>query len=262
MRKRVQIALAVLPVALVSLIVWQLWRLREPVYQGRSLRAWVMDFDNTYASDWTGEDSKKHLRAAEALRQIGTNALPALVGIISEQDSSIKELFVKLAAKQSLVDFEFTSVGELQERLRAAFKALGPIARPAIPELERLLNNYDTSYYAAPALGGIGPDAVLPLTRALTNEEGWVRIHAVNELRLLQSEAAAAVPALLMCAEDENWVVRRAALDAIAGVNRHPGIVMPVLLKSLLDDDADVRESATNAVLRIDPEAVAKAGVK
>jgi len=65
-----------------------------------------------------------------------------------------------------------------------------------------------------------------------------------------------------MCAKDENWVVRRGALDAIAGVNRHPGIVMPVLLKSLLDDDADVRESATNALCSIDPEAAAKAGMK
>jgi len=34
MRKRVQIALAVLLVALAGVVVWQVMRLREPVYQG------------------------------------------------------------------------------------------------------------------------------------------------------------------------------------------------------------------------------------
>ena len=262
MRKRYQVLLTVLLVATLGGIAWQMMGEREPVYQGRSLRAWIMDFDNTYASDWTGEDSDKHVRAAEAIRRIGTNGLPALVQIVSQQDSTVKAQLLKLAAKQSLMRFEFTSVSELQQRLSAAFKALGPVASPAIPELERLLNNGDTSYYAAPALGAIGPDAVLPLTRALTNEEKWVRIHAADELSQLQSKAASALPALIICAKDKDWVVRCSAIDAIAGVNRHPETVMPVLLNSLLDDDAAVREAATNAVRQIDPDAAAKAGVQ
>lgn len=37
MRKRVQIALAVLLVAILGMIMWQVVRLREPVYQGKPL---------------------------------------------------------------------------------------------------------------------------------------------------------------------------------------------------------------------------------
>jgi HEAT repeat protein len=41
-----------------------------------------------------------------------------------------------------------------------------------------------------------------------------------------------------------------------------PESVVPVLLKLLEDGSADVRKSATNALLAIDPETAAKAGVK
>src|SRR5436309_9540046 len=41
--KRVQIALAVLLVAVGGVITWQALRLREPVYQGRPLIVWIKE---------------------------------------------------------------------------------------------------------------------------------------------------------------------------------------------------------------------------
>jgi len=45
MRKRVQIALAILFVALVSVMVWQGLREREPVHQGKPLGVWLRSLD-------------------------------------------------------------------------------------------------------------------------------------------------------------------------------------------------------------------------
>jgi C-terminal processing protease CtpA/Prc len=45
MRKRVQIALAVLLVILAGVIGWQVLRLREPVYHGQCLSVWLKSFD-------------------------------------------------------------------------------------------------------------------------------------------------------------------------------------------------------------------------
>ena len=44
MRKRVQVALAVALIILAGVIAWQVLRLREPVYQGKSASYW-MNYD-------------------------------------------------------------------------------------------------------------------------------------------------------------------------------------------------------------------------
>jgi len=45
MQKRVQVALAILFVALVSVMVWQGLREREPVHQGKPLSVWLKSLD-------------------------------------------------------------------------------------------------------------------------------------------------------------------------------------------------------------------------
>ena len=72
MRKRVQVALALVLVALISVVVWQLLRSqeREPVYQGKRLRVWLGEYDA-----WTPYGTIEARNTAEAaVRQIGTNA--------------------------------------------------------------------------------------------------------------------------------------------------------------------------------------------
>jgi len=83
MRKRVYIALAVVLVALAGVIAWQALREREPVYQGKGLRVWLREYRlglNTGASKV----------AADAVRHIGTNALPTLLEMLGAKDSKLK----------------------------------------------------------------------------------------------------------------------------------------------------------------------------
>ncbi len=72
MRKRVQIALAVVPVMLMGLAAWLLLLQREPIYQGKRLRFWLEALNRE-------PPSHPDDRVAQAMRHMGTNALPALI---------------------------------------------------------------------------------------------------------------------------------------------------------------------------------------
>jgi hypothetical protein len=86
MRKRVQIALAVLLVVIVGGIAWLVWPAREPVYQGKGLRVWLQEtrwatglehgeLNAGGVGVWViGPRGDSDGSAEEAVRQIGTNA--------------------------------------------------------------------------------------------------------------------------------------------------------------------------------------------
>ena len=83
MRKRVQVALAFVLVATAGVIVWQGLREREPVYQGKPLSVWLQRY-NTHGS-FIG--LRPEPMADEAVRQIGTNAIPTLLHMLRAHDS-------------------------------------------------------------------------------------------------------------------------------------------------------------------------------
>jgi len=92
-----------------------------------------------------------------------------------------------------------------------------------------LLDDKQTSYTAAIALGGVGEESIPVLTKALTNSHACARESAARVLGLFGAKAQTAVPALVQCTKD---------------------------------DDASVRSFAAFALKQVDPEAAAKAGVK
>ena len=77
MRKRVYIALAVLLVMLAGVIAWQVLRLREPVYQGKRLSVWLVQYGTNHWS--AGRNGELDKQAEAAIRHIGTNAIPTLL---------------------------------------------------------------------------------------------------------------------------------------------------------------------------------------
>ena len=87
MRKRVGIALAVVLVALGGVVGFQILcpQEREPVYQGRALRFWLRDYAGWDIGPKTWAEAK--VRAEDAVRQIGTNAIPNLLKMVSKTES-------------------------------------------------------------------------------------------------------------------------------------------------------------------------------
>lgn len=103
---------------------------------------------------------ESYAAASDAIRQMGTNSIPFLLKRLQLQDSVVKRKLGEWSAKQSMFQFQFTQAAELRYQAIRAFRALGPEARTAIPELAVLLNREDTTEEAALVLSGMGTDGV------------------------------------------------------------------------------------------------------
>src|SRR5262245_46074574 len=143
---------------------------REPSYGGRTLSSWLQDMD--------GYAGPKMSRAQEAVRAIGTNAVPGLVSVLRLKDSDLKQRLAENLNKLLPGKAALTPLMERHRQVIYACEALGPGGRAAIPELSALLyeRKYETlAHPIAYTLAGMGPDAVPYLTNALTSTNAWVR---------------------------------------------------------------------------------------
>src|SRR5258706_15094695 len=88
MGKKRGLLLAVLFVALAGGLVWMLSRPAEPVYQGKPLSAWLAEFN--------GGPVDTNQAAFVAFRELGTNAIPALLKTIQSGDPPFERLIFEL----------------------------------------------------------------------------------------------------------------------------------------------------------------------
>jgi HEAT repeat protein len=193
---------------------------REPSIEGKKLSVWLDQYQKSIPKPEYDGDQQMRARAEQAVRKLGTNSIPWL----------LVELSAKEATRGDELPANFTSGEAIGRRWLAAtaFEILGPSARDATPRLIPLLEDKQTSYTAAIALGGIGVESIPVLTKALTNSHACARESAARVLGLFGAKAQTAVPALVRCMKDH---------------------------------DASVRSFAAFALKQVDPEA-AKAGVK
>jgi hypothetical protein len=169
---------------------------------------------------------------------------------------------------------------------------LGTNALPALPELERLFWNTNTSYASAGAMGHLGL-AALPILRDGLNSTNPVFRGAalmgcssttlakatIPDMRPLihdpdiytSSVAFARLTAFAHKEEATALIVgtlqtnrtrlRGLALNRVAHVNVATNEVFPVLLNLLNDSDPRFRNGVTNALIRLDRVAAAAAGI-
>jgi hypothetical protein len=151
----------------VSLLATFLWLVLntgdsdDPAYGGKKLSQWLVEVDY-------GQPEATRKAAQEAIQHIGTNALPLLMKQFQSTGSRFQYYLNMVFAKIPRFKFRFAT---LDDRIRQAswgIDALGPIAKPAIPELRGLL--LSNPGYVPSALAGIGPDAVPALQDCLTND--------------------------------------------------------------------------------------------
>jgi HEAT repeat protein len=183
----------------------------EPSFGGKRLGEWL-EVRLEGGGDLT--PAAKH-----AIQHLGTNAIPAL--------------FKRLVYMWPPYCFS-----RLPININAAvgFIALGDQAKPALPELETLMDstNKDIALAALISTCGTGSNAIPFLIRGLTNQFANVRNEAAN---ILTSDLGNQFPE-----------------------QRKPAI--PFFVKRLQDTDEDVRMNATNQLKQIDPATAAQAGIK
>jgi HEAT repeat protein len=287
MGKKRSILLAVLFVALLGGLFWMLSRPREPVYREKPLTAWLNDLYS-----WN-EDTNQP--ALVAIREMGTNAIPALLRIIQSGDRPFQALILKLNRMQSLVHFPVREPWRQRHAAARALYAMGTNAKPAFSTLTNLLFHTNTALLCAVPLAGMGSEGLPPLIAALTNQNDIIRLSAAKGLAWERSGLNIVVPALIARLGDQNRTVHFTAVLLLGGMHAEPDLAVPALMKdfpgrdpdlrgqilvalgqfgtnasaavpmlleSLTGSDKEVRGRAAWALKQIDPAAAAKAGVK
>lgn len=211
----------------------------EPRYEGKRLSAWARDIS---FPNWPGEVitneptsreiSDKHDQATTAIRQIGIHALPCAVKWCRARDSWLKDK-LETCLEDRNWGIHFVSAQEKNEIGIIIIHALGPMAKPAIPDLFRMLQSKDNMNVASYALAGIGPDAIPPLTDTLTNANPRVRMCAATGLGCLGPQARQAEPALLQCLKDEDHFVQERAAHSLGLIGGNPATIVPALVQCL-----------------------------
>lgn len=246
MKKRLTILLGVGSIFILSVgIYWQSkvdhkfsFFIVEPRYEGESLSYWVQ---NLYHDNQT-----RHLNSAaqEAILYAGTDALPLLLDWISRP--------IPRFYRPGQIDYQRHAV--------EAFEILGPIAKPAIPQL--IKNVSKGSSYSMQALGFIGKDTVPPLANKLMETladkrkpvmnwrdsgymDGFFHVQEIiiQGLREMGTNAEAGIPAMTNTLyANHGWGFWREGNDpysALVSIGRnHPEIVIPALIGVLTNATA------------------------
>ncbi len=207
-----------------------------PTYQGRSLSKWV----ELYAAYETTKDEhhrEEAAQAAQAVRAIGTNALPFLLQWIRYEPPFWQQRIspdLRLSAQDhALASYIINGPGyEKQKAARKAFTFLGTNAAPAIPALRIMMR--ETNHHAT----------------------------AMSAIIALSEIGAVGMPTLVSAISDTNYSLRRGVVIALAfetapivGTNA----CLPPLTAALKDPDPLMRAEASRMLSRIAPQALTNA---
>ncbi|TAK98820.1 MAG: hypothetical protein EPO07_11535 [Verrucomicrobia bacterium] len=227
---RKKLAIAVLVCAAVIALIVTLSPDNEPSYQGKKLSQWI-ESDHGRTGAFTRPELQEINRPEiQAVRTIGTNALPFLLNWIRYEPSPSK---AKRVLAQILERFGleiWSDPGAVRaNRAAAGFAMLGPVASPAIPELAKLASassGSETPRVATYALVAIGPTALPALVEVIKNTNAVARYDAVSDLNYaLRKFGADAYPILIECLDDADPKVALEAADALAEAGVEPAIV-------------------------------------
>lgn len=139
----------------------------------------------------------------------------------------------------------------------SGFKSLGVAAAPAVPELERLMNDRGAppvaQANAAWVLANLGSNGLPALLAVITNTNQATTkrartislIAGTPDCRLEQGPA---VPVLIDCLNDKDWYVAQQAARALGEIRMEPDIVVPALANCLKDPRVEVREQGLRAL--------------
>jgi hypothetical protein len=262
-------ALAVALIAVAGVIAWQMLREREPVYQGKPLSVWFRQYRFTHVEGDGGELGKQ---SETAIRQIGTNAIPTYLGIVSTRESALKLKLMALVPKRWLARLPMSSVYDFRFLGAYGLIGLGAEAKPAVPVLTALLKDNDpdvreTAVFTLRSLGPVASDALPSVIRCVHDPSYSVQYHAIFGLGAIHQEAERVIPILVECLDQPptprcSAILRHNALWSLCQFGAQAKPAVPSLLRLLNDSQASVRSDVTNALKAIDPEAAAKAGVK
>jgi len=225
----------------------------EPRCQGRSLSAWIVRYG--YALDQP--------EAEDAIRQIGSNAIPHLLSWMQYRVPDRKKTLMQKADHflPNGIFFDWARVDRGSIRFICAahaFEMLGPDAKVAIPGLTEIMNDGRAdlnAIYASYAIAHMGPEGVAPLVTALTNENNRIRRFVLRGMRYLKADARSALPLIIEHLQDKDTALAMAAAQTLGELGLEPALVVPALRACLDDSRQPVKNWAVRALEKFGPDA-------
>ena len=234
---------------------------------------------------------RKHLPepvAAETIRSAAELALlnnphsaeyiPEIVPLLKHQDPTVRSsasgiLLNHIRAKDAfcipdLIEALNNPQPNLRRNMVLALTRFGPAAKAAVPALERELKAdiVQIRIDSARALSVIDTNTATltkpVLKEALSESDGRIRHWAGVYLSRIEVEDEQLVPVFVGSLTNSDPGVRMSAAYSLIQFGSKAKSAVPSLIGALGDPEASVREAARAALKRIDPEAVANAGVK
>ena len=264
MRTPYKFAVFFLVVFLFSGAAWKLACFREPVYEGKRLSEWLQGYitPGSYIAVEPDEQTDR------AVRQIGTNAIPTLLRMLSTRDSVLRRLLGRMTLRQDIVKIHVLPAYFPTAEAATAFRVLGASASNAVPDLIRIYRlraGPDSQRACVEALGWMGPAsaAALPdVLDATTNSDYSVRPSAIATLARIHADPELVLPVLIQSLRDENVPVCSATQRALEEYAPRSKLAAAALTHLLDDRDPHVRIMAGYILKSIDPKPSVEAGVK
>jgi len=211
---------------------------RDPVYKGKPLSYWLEGYDSPGAANYPPNhpNAPTYQEASEAVRALGTNAIPTLLRQLRRRDSKAKEAFMNLLRRQHFIKVSPPSTTQYIEPLDG-FQDVGVGASNAVPQLVALFERDPSPVpqMSIPAiLGDIGPaaEAAVPaMLRGMRHTNAVVRNNAIYALRSIKAEPKLVVPELIKSLKDPDILVRAQAIRALQGFRTDAGTAVPALLE-------------------------------
>ncbi|MDB6067029.1 MAG: HEAT-like repeat protein [Pedosphaera sp.] len=266
MKKRFRIGFGLLLVGAVGGVAWLALRPGEPMYKGKRLSVWLKVYDS--AAGYKPYSPARQKEADDAIRSIGTNAIPTLLRRIRAKDSASTLWLVSLAEKQRVFKVKFRYAWILHVEGKNGFRALGAGGKDAVPELIRIFeqdHSTESREDVAEVLNRIGSAAELAvpaLVLSLGDTKSHYRVPVIQALREIHARPEIVLPAMVKCASDQNTDVRVQAILTMGAFGSDSRQAVPDLVKLLSDSNYYIRDVAKAVLLGIDPEAAAKMGLK
>jgi hypothetical protein len=295
----------------VLVVIALLTRDSEPRYNGHSLSYWLDKYGQSNPSVYSsGREEDPDPQAVEAISRIGTNGLPLLLNRLHYEPNPARRALASTVRRAPeplrpgwLMDWAVSDPAYSKAHDAAsAFSVLGSAAKPAVPELVRMMNDRaatNSAGLAQYALACIGEETLPFLVAVLEDRNALNRRNAalwIGTLPQLCTNAAPAIPTLVRCLQDRDPQVQWTAAMALGRASLQPDLVVPALVAAcqtpaapvvrlrcisalgdfgprarsaeaclvaaLSDPEKNIRRAATNSLRRVAPEVLTNAAAR
>jgi HEAT repeat protein len=224
----------------------------EPEYQGKKLSEWLREYRQPLGANITLQES------ADAVRHIGTNALPFLVKCIQDDEdmphwrTKLFDIACTWNTQLHVRDKALEIITQRQLLGRDAtwgFQILGQRASAAIPELIPVARNGNqlSASQALRALSFLGQEGLSPVLAFASDQSFKWRIQAISVLGEMAGRGGgprhAAVVYLIEHLKDPDPKIVCVTADALGALNLENEISVPPLADLIQSTDETIRQS-------------------